>query len=155
MFTKLCLASLFVVMALPQASWGKSGCDVKDAVNGKETVTRELHPAGPTTRREWRGSQSEQPYRIQYERIRSGHVLVGQARLILGKNGIWYVESSNKRRLKLLGRNGCKTKKLKKFTEEKQIWRVCVTRQEIPPTQQGVATEGEPSLDLVLVRWRR
>jgi hypothetical protein len=152
MFTKLCLASLFVVMALPQASWGKSGCDVKDAVIGKETVTQELHPAGPTTRREWRGSQTEQPYRIQYERIRSGHVLVGQARLIHDKNGIWYVESSNKKRLKLLGKKERKTKTLKRFTEQKQVWRICVTQQDIPVIQPGVATESEPSLDLVLVR---
>jgi hypothetical protein len=152
MLTKLCLASLLVVMALPQTSWGKSGCVVKDAVNGKETVSQELHPAGPTTRRERRSSQTEQPYRIQYERIRSGHVLVGQARLIYGKNGIWYVESSNKKRLNLLGRNESKTKTFKKFTEENQVWQVCVTRQEIPLIQQGVATESEPSLDLILFR---
>jgi hypothetical protein len=139
-------------MALPQASWGKSGCLAKDAIVGKETVTQELHPAGPTTRREWRKRQTEQPYRIQYERIRSGHVLVGQARLIHDKREVWYVELSNKKRLSLLGKNEKKTKILKTFTEGKQVWRVCVTRQEIPLTQQGVATESEPSLDLVLFR---
>jgi hypothetical protein len=152
MFTKLSLVSFFIVMALPQASWGKAGCLAKDAISGKETVTQELHPAGPTTLREWRSGQMEQPYRIQYERIRSGHVLVGQARLIHDKSGIWYVESSNKMRLNLLGRNEKKTKTFKSFTEENQVWRVCVTRQEIPLTQQGVATESEPSLDLVLFR---
>jgi len=151
-FTKLCLASLFVVMAVPQPSWGQSESLTKDAVNDKETITQELHPAGPTTRREWRSGQTDQPYRVQYERIRSGHVLVGQARLIRDESGIWYVESSDKKRLNLLGRNESKTKTLKTFTDENQVWRVRVTRQEIPQTQQGVATETEPSLDLVLFR---
>lgn len=122
----------------------------KVAVNDKETVTREFHPAGPTTRREWRKNLTEQPYRIQYERIRSGQVLVGQARLIRDQDGVWYVESSNKKRLKLLGRNEKKTKTPKTFTEDNQIWRVCVIRQEIPITQQGIATESEPTLDLAL-----
>lgn len=139
-------------MVVPQASWGQSGCLAIDAVKGKETITQELHPAGPTTRREWRKSQTEQPYRIQYERIRSGHVLVGQARLDHDKSGTWYIESSNKKRLNLLGRNEKKTRTLKTFIEENQVWRVCVTRQEIPLIQQGVATESEPSLDLVLFR---
>lgn len=152
MFNKLCLASLFAVMAVPQTSWGQSGCLPKEAVKGKETVTREFHPAGPTTRREWRSGQTEQPYRILYERIRSGHVLVGKARLIHDTSGVWYVESANKRRLNLLGRSEKKTKTFKSFTEKNQVWRVCVTRQEVPLTQQGVATESEPSLDLVLFR---
>lgn len=152
MLAKLGLASILVVMVLPQAAWGKAGCELKDADKGKETVTQELHPAGPSTRREWRGEQTEQPYRIQYERIRSGRVLVGQAKLIQGKNGVWYVESSNKKRLKLLGKSESKTTTLKQFTEKKQVWRICVTGQEVPQIQPGVATESEPALDLVLVR---
>jgi len=152
MLSKFCLASFFVVMAVPQASWGQSCGLTNKVVSGKETVTQEPHPAGPTTRREWRKSQAEQPYRIQYERIRSGHMLVGQASLIHDKSGIWYVESLNKKRLNLLGMNEKKTKTLKTFTEKNQVWRVCVTRQDIPPTQQGIATESEPSLDLVLFR---
>ena len=152
MLTKLRLLPFFFVMALPQVSWGKVDCFAKESIKGKETVTQELHPAGPTTRRELRSSQTEQPYRIQYERIRSGRVLVGFARLMHDKNGIWYVEPSNKKRLNLLGRDESKTKTLKKFTEEHQVWRVCVTRQETSQSQPGVATESEPSLDLVLVR---
>ncbi|MDP1635874.1 MAG: hypothetical protein Q8L69_14485 [Gallionellaceae bacterium] len=155
MFNKLGLAALLLVMALPQASWGKAGCDLKEADKGKETVTQELHPAGPTTRREWRSSQAEQPHRIQYERIRSGHVLVGKARLVRDKNGIWYVESSCNKRIQLLGGNEEKTKTVKTFTEERQVWKVCVTRQDIPLTQPGVATESEPSLELVLVRQQK
>jgi len=154
-FTKFFLAALFVFMAVPQLSWGQSGCAAKSFVNSKATVTQELHPAGPTTRREWRSSKAEQPYRVQYERIRSGHVLVGQAKLIHEQNGSWYVESSNKKRLKLLGRNEKQTKSVKIFTESNQVWRVCVTRQEIPQEQQGVATESEPSLDVFLIRRKR
>lgn len=152
MLAKLGLASLLVAMVLPQAAWGKSGCELTEADKGKETVTQELHPAGPTTRREWRGDQAEQPYRIQYDRIRSGQVLVGKARLIRGKNGAWYVESSNKKRLKLLGKSESMTTTLKQFTEKKLVWRICVTGQEVPQVQPGVATESEPALDLVLVR---
>jgi hypothetical protein len=149
---KLGLASLLVVMILPQVSWGKSGCDLKEADKGKETVTQTLHPAGPTTKREWRTDQAEQPYRIQYERIRSGQVLVGQAKLVQRKNGSWYVETSGKKRLMLVGKSERKTRTLKTFTEEKHVWRICVINQEIPQVQPGVATESEPALDLVLVR---
>ena len=139
-------------MAVPQSSWGQTESLPQDAVNDKETITQELHPAGLTIRREWRSSQAEHPYRIQYESIRSGHVLVGQARLFHDTSGIWYVESSNKKRLDLLGRNESKTKTLKTFTEANQVWRIRVSRQEIPQTQPGVATESEPSLDLELLR---
>lgn len=152
MFNKLGLTILLLVMAFPQPSWGKSGCDLKEADKGKETVTQELHPAGPTTRREWRGDQAEQPYRIQYERIRSGQILVGQAKVVQRKNGSWYVETSSKKRVKLLGKSELKTRTLKKFTEKKQVWQICVTNQEIPQIQPGVATESEPALDLVLIR---
>jgi hypothetical protein len=139
-------------MAASQPSWGQSETLLQDEINNKETVTQELHPAGPTTRREWRSSQADLPYRIQYERIRSGHLLAGQARLFHDKSGIWYVESSNKKRLDLLGRNESETKTPKTFTEENQVWRIRVTRQEIPQTQPGVATESEPSLDMELLR---
>jgi hypothetical protein len=142
-------------MTIPQASWGQSNVLTEKDENGIETVTQELHPAGPTTRREWRRCQPDQPYRIQYENIRSGHVLVGKTRLIYDHSGIWYVELSNKKRLKLLGRNEKKTKTLKTFNEENQVWKVRVTRQVIPLSQQGVATESEPSLDLVLYRLKR
>ena len=149
MLNKLFLALLFV-MVVPQTSWGRPCNQAKDVINGNETVTRELHPAGPTTRREWQSGQMEHPYKVQYERIRSGHVLVGKARLIRDQDGIWYVVLADNKRLMLLGRNEKKTVKFKTFTEAKQVWRISVTQQEVPVTQRGVATESEPSLDLVL-----
>jgi hypothetical protein len=149
------LAALCVAIAVHQPSWGQSESLTKDVGNDKVTIAQELHPAGPTTRREWRSGRTDQPYRVQYERIRSGQLLVGQARLIRDQNGIWYVESSDKKRLDLLGMNESKTKNFKKFSEEDQVWRVSVTRQETPPTQQGIATESEPSLDLILIRQKR
>ena len=152
MRSKSFLLSLLFVVALPHASWGGSGNAPKIDVADQMSVSQELHPTGPTIKREWRKTPAEPPYQIQYEGIRSGHLLWGQARLVRNERGAWYVETSAKKRVYLLGENDQKTKRAKTFTEAGQVWKIAVSQQSLPVTQAGIATESEPALDLKLLR---
>jgi len=133
-----------------QSSLGQEALTTQVALEGQETVQREFHPAGPTTIREWRVNSVEQPYRIAFERIRSGHLLVGKARLQRQYNGTWFVVLSSGTRVRLLGSKETKTKTLVTFAEDKRIWKVRVTNQELPVDRPGIATEAEPSLDMII-----
>jgi hypothetical protein len=134
MLSKLLYLTFLWVLTLPQASWGEADKAMKKGFIEQEVITKEMHPAGPTIQTEWRKTPTQTPYRIQYEGIKSGHVLVGKARLIRNANGYWYAELSSK--IKVAG----------------QVWNIEVTHQETPVEQSGIATESEPSLNLLLFR---
>lgn len=122
-----------------------------NAPGGTVTVTREFHPAGPTTLRIWRTGPEAQPHRVEILRARTGRLLVGQARLLRQSDGTWAVQTSSGAKLVLLtaGQAGSRPAV---FTEAQQAWSVRVLRQDIPAATPGIAVEGEPSLDLVLER---
>lgn len=114
-----------------------------------DSVTRDLHPSGPTVVRTWGGSAQTPPDRIELTHARSGRRLVGQARLLRQAAGQWIVQNSAgiQQALRVDAPSSSVS-----FEESGQRWRVRVLKQSEPVTRPGIATEGEPNLDLVLER---
>ena len=99
--------------------------------------------------RTWRSSADTQPYRIEIQRARSGRLLIGQARLLNGPGGRWFIVSASGQKLPLPG-NAQATAVT--FEESGQRWKVRVLKQGIPVVTPGIAVEDEASLDLLLER---
>lgn len=113
------------------------------------SVTRDLHPSGPTVVRTWRSSAEAQPDRIELTHARSGRRLVGQARLLRQSTGQWIIQTTAGEQLPV---SGNVTPSTVIFEESDQRWRVRVLKQNEPVIRPGIATEGEPNLDLMLER---
>jgi hypothetical protein len=128
---------------------GQGGGQNSAAMPPPDTVTREFHPSGPTVVRTWRGSADAPPDRIELTHARSGRRLIGQARLLRQPGGPWFIETSTGDTLPLSGDAPSSTVT---FEESAQRWRIRVLKQEEPVVTPGIATEGEPNLDLVLER---
>jgi len=114
------------------------------------TVVQERHPAGMTTRRESRHAPGQTPYRIELLGARSGRLVVGQVRLWRQADGRWTLESSNGERLTVREAGQGTPPILPRFVEGGVTWTVRVTGESVPVPRNGIATEAEPSLDLVL-----
>ncbi|EGI78600.1 hypothetical protein [Hylemonella gracilis] len=114
-----------------------------------DSVTRDLHPSGPTVVRTWGGSAGTPPDRIELTHARSGRRLIGQARLLRQAAGQWVVQNSAGFQQAL--RVDAPTSSVS-FEESGQRWRVRVLKQSEPVAKPGIATEDEPNLDLVLER---
>lgn len=114
------------------------------------TIVQENHAAGPTTRREWRHTPEQTPYRIELLGARSGRLLVGQARLWRQANGTWSIKSSGGQWVTVHGAGTDAASEPHRFTEGAATWTMRVTRESLPVSQPGVAFEAEPTLDLVL-----
>lgn len=114
-----------------------------------DSVTRDLHPSGPTVVRTWGGSAGTPPDRIELRHARSGRQLVGQARLQRQAAGQWFVQNSAgiQQTLRVDAPSSSVS-----FEESGQRWRVRVLKQSEPVAKPGIATEDEPNLDLVLER---
>jgi len=118
--------------------------------NDTPTVVREYHPSGPTTRREWRHAPGQPPYRIELEGVRSGRLVVGKARLWRQTDGRWTIESSVGQSITVHALGIGTKPPLPHFEESGVTWTVRVTGESRPTPQNGVASEDEPSLNLVL-----
>lgn len=114
-----------------------------------DSVTRDLHPSGPTVVRTWGGSAGTPPDRIELTHARSGRRLIGQARLLRQAAGQWFVQNSAGVQQAL--RVDAPASSVS-FEESGQRWRVRVLKQSEPVAKPGIATEDEPNLDLVLER---
>lgn len=114
-----------------------------------DSVTRDLHPSGATVVRTWGGSAGAPPDRIELTHARSGRRLIGQARLLRQAAGQWVVQNSTgvQQALRVDAPSSSVS-----FEESGQRWRVRVLKQSEPVVRPGIATEGEPNLDLVLER---
>lgn len=117
-------------------------------------VTRDLHPAGPTTRTEHTQNHETEPYKIELARARSGTRLVGKTRLLRSSGGIWVIETPDGRRQTLPSVSKIPAQSVSLPLENHVVWHVQLLRQYLPSVQPGVATEGEPALDLILERDR-
>ncbi|MFO6419737.1 hypothetical protein ACLBKS_06010 [Hylemonella sp. W303a] len=114
-----------------------------------DSVSRDLHPSGPTVVRTWGGSAQTPPDRIELTHARSGRRLVGQARLLRQGTGQWFIQTSAGEQLPVTGNVTPSTVIIE---ESGQRWRVRVLKQIEPVTKPGIATEDEPNLDLLLER---
>lgn len=117
-------------------------------------VTRDLHPAGPTTRTEHTQNHETEPYKIELVRARSGTRLVGKTRLLRSSGGVWVVETPDGRQQALPSVRQTPTQSVSLALENNVVWHVQLLRQYLPGIQPGIATEGEPALDLILERDR-
>lgn len=119
---------------------------------GRVTVTQDLHPAGPTTRREWRREHETSPYKIELERARAGSRLVGSARLLRRPDGAWVIDLAGHSPEVLPKAGETQATKVQLSVENGPAWRVFVLREYLPVIQAGISTESEPSLDLTFER---
>jgi hypothetical protein len=116
-----------------------------------ETVSRELHPAGPTIRKEWRHTAAASPYRIEFEGARSGQLLWEQTRLQRLPDGQWVVAfnrpaSPPRAPVPLDARHPTRLK------VGNARWTIEILKESPIAPQAGIATEAEPSIDLRLTR---
>lgn len=110
-----------------------------------------LSPSGPILKKVWMGINTAQPIRIEYFRIPSGRPIVGRVRILLQPNGCWVVESSNGDAVPLLCLKDRVGRKVVFVTDGGQRWEItAVSVHEVPSEQPGIATEAEPSIDLVI-----
>jgi hypothetical protein len=117
-------------------------------------VTRELHPAGPTTRTERTKDHETEPYKIELIQARSGTRLLGQARLLRLPGGAWVVETTDGKQQDLPSVGKAPSQRVSLPLENNLVWRVQLLHQYLPVIRPGIATEGEPALDLILERDR-
>jgi hypothetical protein len=149
MFTKLkpvalCLPVLVMGCMQPSQAYlqGQAAAPEERVV-----VTRDLHPAGPTTRTERSKGNETEPFQIELERARSGTWLL---RLLRLPGGAWVVDAADGKRHALPSVGEVPAKSVSIPMENKLVWRVQLLRQYLPVIQPGIATESEPSLDLIL-----
>lgn len=142
---------LFILGAALIPLWGcmstqaGAGAATAASVAGIETVTRTLHPAGPSVRHEWRLTATGPVQRIKLERARSGEWVLGQTRLMRDPNGVWAIVQADGQRRPLDTSGVPQT-----FNDSGKNWRVRVSAEEVPVHRPGIATEAEPSLNLSL-----
>lgn len=156
MFTKLKPVALYLpvlVMGCMQPSQAYLQGQAA-APEERVVVTRDLHPAGPTTRTERTKGNETEPFQIELERARSGTWLVGKARLLRLPGGAWVVDAADGKRHALPSVGEVPAKSVSIPMDNKLVWRVQLLRQYLPVIQPGIATESEPSLDLILERDR-
>lgn len=133
------------VQAAPPTS-SSASASIPAPASAPDKLVREFHPSGPTVVRTWNNSTDALPERIELTHARSGRRLVGQARLRRESPGRWFIETSAGEKISLSPAS------IATFEESAERWRVQVLRQQEPVVQRGIATEGEPNLDLVLQR---
>lgn len=116
-----------------------------------ETVTRDMHPAGPTIRHEWRPSANATPIRIEIEGARSGALLVGQIRLQHQVHGPWAMAVTTPAG-EITQTIALSTRDPTHVKASGYRWKVEVLKETTVTPQPGIATEAEPSLDLRITR---
>lgn len=117
-----------------------------------ETISKEISPAGPTTRRDWFKSNELLPTKIQYEYLRTGALIVGGARVFYVDGSGWKIITSDKREINLNISDLKHVRAGSSFIEGHVRWYARVVGQHIPVEQPGLPTESEPALDLIIYR---
>ena len=112
------------------------------------------HPAGPSTRIEYRSTGTGQVVRIDVSRARPGQWLTPAIRLLRGASGLWMVEQSDHGRRPLYGTPDRHPVFAEQTAFDGQcLWRISAVREHLPaPSGQGIVAEQMPSLDLSMQR---
>jgi hypothetical protein len=111
-----------------------------------------LHPAGPTTRREWRQKSSSVLYRIEIDRSRSGQIVFDGLSLIYNSKSGWSLVNAQQKSIIRITPNDIASKKLLHFKVGDQQWDMMVRGEEVPISRAGIATETENSIDITFSR---
>jgi hypothetical protein len=145
-FTKrLCILGVALIPVVGCMSTHAESEAASASPAGFETVTRTLHPAGPSVRHEWRFTANGPVQRIQLERARAGQIVLGQARLVRNPYGNWAIVQGDGQ-VRPLSTSGAP----QTFSDSGNLWEVRVSAEEIPVQRPGIATEAEPALNLTL-----
>ena len=129
------------------------GFQCSPLAHGKtECILFDYHPSGPTVVREWRLGNEETPYKREIQGARSGRLLMGGARLMLGADQSWIIQLSSGSSVNLIEDSEPIPKTVHCVLEGGYAWDIRVTKREVPTSMVGIATEGEMKLDLQLVR---
>jgi hypothetical protein len=108
------------------------------------------HPAGPTTRNEWRSSSDGGIIQLEIKKARSGQMLLKKLKLVYQNKVGWRIEDINGGVKLKISSTSINSKKSLNLKINNQIWAITLSNEEIPISIQGIATETEPTVDIEL-----
>lgn len=145
------IAFCFLGLSVPLVIAESNGHGNAKGINYVETTI--LSPSGPIYKKEWFDTKTSQLIRMEYLRVTPGRTIVGRVRILLEPNGCWKVEGSQGDVETLLCLKDSVLRKPVYVTDGNHRWEVKAIRiNEVPLEKPGVATESEPSIDLLINR---
>ena len=108
------------------------------------------HPAGPTTRNEWRSSNDGRIIQLEIKNAKSSQMLVEKLKLVYQNKVGWRIEDIDGNVKLKVNPKSINSQKPIKLTINNQIWAITLTNEEIPMPIQGIATETEPRVDILM-----
>ena len=108
------------------------------------------HPAGPTTRNEWRSSSDGGIIQLEIKKARSGQMLLRKLKLVYQHKVGWRIEDIDGNVKLKINPTSINSKKSLNLKINNQIWAITLSNEEIPISIQGIAAETEPIVDIKL-----
>jgi hypothetical protein len=108
------------------------------------------HPAGPTTRNEWRSIKDGGVIQLEIKNAKSGQILIEKTKIIYQQKMGWRIEDINENVKLKINPKSINSQKPIKLSINNQIWAITLTNEKIPIPVQGIATETEPRVDIFM-----
>ena len=115
-------------------------------------ISTVMHPAGPMTKREWVTKDSSLLYRLEFDGIKSGQIVLGGNRLAYNSSLGWRFTDFIGNILLTISPEDISKATPQSIKIGEQEWVFIVRRESIPKLIPGIATEDENSLYITLIR---
>ena len=113
-----------------------------------------MSPSGPVTKREWVSKNGTTLYRLEFDGIKAGQMILEKTRLTFNPIQGWRITDFDGNFLLAFSQDDIVSKRTQLLKLNTQEWTIMVRGQLIPKELPGIATESEHSLDLTLIRIR-
>ena len=124
------------------------------AKQGDLYISTLVHPAGPTIKREWLTQDGSLLYRLEFDDIKTGQIVLDKNRLIYSSKLGWQFTGFDGNLLLTITSKDIRTSTPRSIKIGDHEWVFIVRGESIPKVIPGIATESENSLDITLIRIR-